>query len=65
VSQKTIQHDENVVAVLTGHLLKDPDYVTKYHLGQLRAEGEHIQGRFTNRPVQVKADVRSILSVLD
>jgi len=64
VSQKTIHHDENVVAVLTGHLLKDPDYVTKYHLGQLSAEGEQIHGHFTNRPVQVKADVRSILSVL-
>jgi threonine synthase len=30
-----IKEDETVVAVLTGHLLKDTDYVMKYHSGTL------------------------------
>ena len=31
VSDGSIKKDESVVAVLTGHLLKDTDYVIKYH----------------------------------
>lgn len=31
VSNGVIKRDESVVAVLTGHLLKDADYVIKYH----------------------------------
>ena len=29
----------DVVAVLTGNLLKDPDYIYRYHTGQLEAPG--------------------------
>ena len=32
-----IEPDANVVAVLTGQLLKDPDYIYRYHTGQLKA----------------------------
>ena len=32
-----IEHDADVVAVLTGNLLKDPDYIYRYHTGQLDA----------------------------
>ncbi len=31
VKEKVIKRNESVVAVLTGHLLKDTDYVIKYH----------------------------------
>jgi threonine synthase len=31
VKENVIKNDESVVAVLTGHLLKDTDYVIKYH----------------------------------
>jgi threonine synthase len=31
VKENVIRNDESVVAVLTGHLLKDTDYVIKYH----------------------------------
>ena len=37
VSENVIRSDESVVAVLTGHLLKDTDYVIKYHEGRLVA----------------------------
>ena len=37
VKEKIIKKDESVVAVLTGHLLKDTDYVIKYHEGKLVA----------------------------
>lgn len=37
VSDGVIKKDESVVAVLTGHLLKDTDYVIKYHEGKLVA----------------------------
>jgi threonine synthase len=31
-----IRSDANVVAVLTGNVLKDPDYIYRYHTGQLK-----------------------------
>ncbi len=48
------QHD--VVAVLTGHLLKDPDYILRYHAGVLETAGRRLQSRFANRPRVVAAD---------
>lgn len=70
VASGVISAGEKVVAVLTGHLLKDPDYVSKYHLGQLsysNSQGEAlpIGGQFTNKPVRVGADVESILRALE
>jgi threonine synthase len=37
VTKNVIKKNESVVAVLTGHLLKDTDYVIKYHEGKLVA----------------------------
>ena len=34
-----IDRGADVVAVLTGNLLKDPDYIYRYHTGQLEAPG--------------------------
>lgn len=70
VAANFIQAGESVVAVLTGHVLKDPDYVTSYHRQELNQSDEdgnsiHIQGRYVNQPVQVKADVSSILQALE
>jgi len=68
VAAGVISPEEKVVAVLTGHLLKDPDYVSKYHSGQLRDVGEDgglIEGHFKNRPIRVKADAVSILRTLE
>lgn len=61
----TIDSAADVVAVLTGNLLKDPDYVYRYHTGQLRKpSGELIQGRFANRPEVVPNDADRIAELL-
>ncbi|MEW5929744.1 MAG: threonine synthase [Gemmatimonadota bacterium] len=47
-----IRPDERVCAILTGHLLKDPDAVVRYHRGEL----EGIRPTFANRPVGTEAE---------
>ena len=51
--------DEDVVCVLTGHLLKDPDYTVEYHFGRLGLGKEYV-----NAPVRVPADLGEIVRVL-
>ncbi len=68
-----IRREESVVAVLTGHLLKDPDYVSQYHRGTLSLESDTedrktepvpIKGKFRNAPFQVAASKNAILDQL-
>jgi threonine synthase len=72
-ASKIIHRDESVVAVLTGHLLKDPEYVSHYHRDtlSLRSSGEHqdgavqkIHGAFRNPPERVAASKDAILESL-
>lgn len=70
VAEGFIKQDESVVAVLTGHVLKDADYVINYHGGTLRAheeaEGEQsIRGTFANSPARVRASKEAILEQLE
>ena len=61
-----IDKDADVVAVLTGNLLKDPDYVYKYHTGQLKtAAGVEVKGSFPNAPVLVPNDPDRIAKLLN
>jgi threonine synthase len=60
VAEGVIRKDDKVVAVLTGHLLKDTDYVIRYHSGTLeipwRSGAENhgrIVGNFSNPPLRV------------
>jgi threonine synthase len=56
---------EHVIAVLTGNLLKDPDYIYRYHTGTLEAPGGRtIQGKFRNQPVVVPNDPQRIAELL-
>jgi len=63
-----IKPDEKVVAVLTGHVLKDTDYVIDYHNNSLRAgSDELITSKFRNRPIQVaggREELRAVLASL-
>ncbi len=68
-----IRPEESVVAVLTGHVLKDPDYVGAYHRGTLEldsagsghgAESLRIHGAFPNAPQHVEASKSAILKLL-
>jgi threonine synthase len=60
-----IGHDADVVAVLTGNVLKDTDYIYRYHTGKLEAPGGHkIQSTFGNQPVVVPNDPDKIAALL-
>ncbi len=61
-----IARDADVVAVLTGNVLKDPDYIYRYHTGQLDAPGAaRIQPTFGNQPIVVPNDADKIAALLD
>jgi threonine synthase len=58
--------DADVVAVLTGNLLKDPDYIYRYHTGKLEAPGGGaIHPRFGNQPTVVPNDADRIAAILE
>jgi threonine synthase len=52
-----IDPSADVVAVLTGNLLKDPDYIYRYHTGKLEAPGGiPMSSRYGNQPIVVPND---------
>jgi len=58
--------DEDVVAVLTGNVLKDPDYIYRYHTGELKdPDGGKVEPTLGNRPVVVPNDADAIAKMLD
>jgi threonine synthase len=60
-----IDRGADVVAVLTGNLLKDPDYIYRYHTGQLEAPGGvKIQATFGNKAMVVPNDADKIAALL-
>jgi threonine synthase len=62
----TILPDQDVVAVLTGNVLKDPDYIYRYHTGQLQdPDGNPIEARMGNRPIVVPNDADAIAKLLE
>jgi len=70
VADGVIGPNEEVVAVLTGHVLKDTDYAIKYHQEKLFSEGEaktkrrKVAGTYRNPPILVKATKAAILGGL-
>ncbi|HVQ40463.1 MAG TPA: pyridoxal-phosphate dependent enzyme, partial [Pyrinomonadaceae bacterium] len=73
VASGAIRADEDVVAVLTGHILKDTDYAINYHLDKLYThdrspdktkEERRLAGTFSNPPARVKATKAAILEGL-
>ncbi|MEZ5352090.1 MAG: threonine synthase [Bryobacteraceae bacterium] len=66
VAAGVMDRDADVVAVLTGHVLKDPDYIYRYHTGQLKTPaGETLVSMFGNEPCQVEADPDRIRALLE
>ncbi len=60
-----MRRTDDVVAVLTGNLLKDPDYIYRYHTGQLKApDGAPVRSTFGNQPVVVPNDPDRIAELL-
>ncbi|HYM09470.1 MAG TPA: threonine synthase [Bryobacterales bacterium] len=65
VAAGVMRRDADVVAVLTGHLLKDPDYIYRYHTGQLEdPAGRRIAATFGNQPIVVPNDPQKIAALL-
>ena len=53
------------MAALTGNVLKDPDYIYKYHTGKLETpSGTKIGSTFGNQPVVVPNDADRIAALL-
>ena len=52
----TISHGERVVAVLTGHVLKDPGILLDYHKDSARP--------MANAPIEIDADLTAVERVL-
>lgn len=60
-----INPSDDVVAILTGNVLKDPDYIYRYHTGQLKdPHGDTIASTFGNQPVVVPNDIDKISALL-
>ena len=65
-----IKPGEMVVLILTGHLLKDPDFTIKFHRGDLFAgtpdERHAVQSKSLQRaPVVLDADLGAVIAALD
>ncbi len=65
VAAGTIDPVADIVAILTGHLLKDPDYVYRYHTNRLETpSGVKLAPAFGNAPVVVPDDRAKIAEIL-
>ena len=53
---------DRVVAILTGHLLKDPGSTVDYHTG---TEASGLAGAYANRPVRIEATVEAVERALE
>lgn len=60
-AEGVIGSGDSVVALLTGHLLKDPAATVDYHRGQL----DGIQPVFANQPVMVESTLDAVRRVLE
>jgi len=66
VASGTVRPDDDVVGILTGHLLKDPDYVYHYHTGGLTSpDGSKLAPTFGNAPVVMPNDAATIAKFLE
>jgi threonine synthase len=58
--------DSDVVAILTGNVLKDPTYIHEYHTGVLRTgSGVQITPTFGNPPMVLNNDPYQIIQFLN
>jgi threonine synthase len=65
-SSGEMRHDSDVVAVLTGNVLKDPGYIHEYHTGVLMGPtGERITPNYGNPPVVLSNNSDTIADFLD
>lgn len=69
VAADRLHPDEDIVAILTGHVLKDPDYVVNYHRGELRytdkfGKNHLLASHYASQWLQVAAQQDAIAAAL-
>ena len=67
VGQGFIQRGESVVLILTGHMLKDPDYTLAFRRGDLLAgaEAERATAPYRRTAEPLEASVDAVLRFID
>ena len=65
IAAGAMRADEDVLAILTGHVLKDPDYTVAYHASTLRYKDTLLASNHANAFVQVAAERKAILQALN
>jgi threonine synthase len=70
VQQGFVQPHESIVLILTGHILKDPEFTLKFHRGDLFNGTAHEKDAVAlaaqqRAPVVLDADVEAVLKTLD
>jgi threonine synthase len=66
IKANIIRRDQDVVAILTGNVLKDPNYIHEYHIGVLKApDGAPLRSTFGNPPIVLPADARTIAQYIN
>lgn len=67
VKQGFVKRDETVVLVLTGNLLKDPDFTIEFHRGDMLAGGKEAEGLGSLRhpPIVLDATLDAVLRTLE
>jgi threonine synthase len=59
-----VKKNEMVVLVLTGNLLKDPDFTMEFHRGELFAENAPLNA-FRHPPIVLEASLRAVIQTLE
>jgi threonine synthase len=75
VAKRVIKKTDTVVCILTGHLLKDPDYTVEFHRDELYLDADRktsVTGKqkiktkgLSNSPVKLPADADKIMSYIE
>jgi len=73
-TDERINPDEDVVAILTGNVLKDPDYTLRYHSSELYEEfrtesvitgkANPLKSNFANPPVVIDATAEALIAAI-
>jgi threonine synthase len=62
--EKRIKAGDEIVAILTGHQLKDPEYIIEYHAGELKHQGVRILPQFKNETITLPAEAAALRNLL-
>lgn len=70
VKRRFVKRGETVVLILTGHLLKDPDFTIKFHRGDLFGEtrdgaASHLLKPLQRSPILLDAELGAVIATLE